>query len=162
MDDALNTWETEITNLLKGEGGYDENDLVPDLVQANNIHIKFREDIRTYYGHEIPAIGVMSFNVAETSDNQDETQMMIQTVNKGGDLSDMDQVTKSIIWKIWELLKAQRPNKGNLCLQGQADDIQDMSADIIHGGIEEQESDDFSDLFVIGEIRFTIISKGDN
>jgi hypothetical protein len=147
---------------LKGEGEYDDNDLVPDLVQANNIHIKFREDLRTYLAHEIPAIGVMSFNVTEVDDNRDETQMMIQIVNKGGDLSDMDQTVKIIIWKIWNMLKAQRPNKGNICLQDNADDIENMSADIIHGGIEEQESDDFSDLFVIGEIRFTIISKGDN
>jgi len=160
MDDALNTWETEVINLFKGTGAYDSNDLT-DNVSAANMHVKLREDIRTYYGAQVPAIGVMSFNVTEVSDNRDEIQMLAQVVHTGADLPTLDNTVKIIIWKMWKLLKAQRATGNNECLNGNAEDIENMSADIIHGGIPETDSDDFSALFALGELRFTIISKGE-
>jgi hypothetical protein len=163
MDDALNTIETEIVNLLQGDGGYIANDItsgVGHLVEPTNVHEKFHDDISTYNDHELPAVAVMSFDYSEVSDNNDEVNVKIQVTNAGGDLATMDRDTKIIVGKIVKLLKKQRPTHST-CLRDNAEDIKNISAQIISGTIIDEDNDNYQLIVNLGEISFTVLIIGD-
>lgn len=156
MTDPLNTIEDEIILLLKGGTGYETSTITE--VSSGNFHTKFREDLRTYYAHELPAIGVMSFGFSGDDTNQSAIDVSIQVVAMGGTLSSLDATVKTIVSKAVILLKKQNTNRGGLCLQGYAEAIEDISGQIIHGIIEED--NDFR-IVVLGEINCVVRVMGE-
>ena len=133
-------------------------------MEYSNIHQKFREDLRTYVDHELPAIGVRSFSYEEVEDDKDEIQLQIQVVNTGGTLATIEAECKTIVAKVIKLLKKQRPRLGGKCLRENAEDILNISGQIITGQISEDDDEGnvISQLIVcLGEISCTILIIGD-
>jgi len=155
MTDPLNDIEGQIVNLLQGDGGYPTSTITEVL--AGNIHEKFRDDLRTYYGHELPAIGVMSFGMATDDDGQTVYDVALQVVAMGGTLADLDEDVKTIVAKIVRLLQKQNEADGT-CLLGTAERISDINGQIVHGTIE---TDDDYQLAVLGEVNCKVTVYGE-
>ncbi len=159
ISDPLNTFETEIVNLLKGGGSYPENDITE--VSDDYIHEKIREDIRNYKSYELPNIGVLSLRYIEGDDKIDDIEMMLQYMDMGADLAAMDTKAKTVAGKIINILKMQSPYyKDGLCLQGNAKDIYDIDNQMLYGTLAA-EGEMRGSIVVISQTTFkiTIIAK---
>jgi hypothetical protein len=127
MTDKFNTTENQIVAFLDADSD------IYGLV--NLVHAKLKEDQRTYYKHEIPAIGVQVIGYQPTEDDRHEKiiSCIVEVTSHGGDVAAVDNVVKQIASLVIDKLDAESPYLDGGGISNNFEDIICENASIIPG-----------------------------